>query len=279
MNPSVRVFRWLLLTALLVTLLPVYGRSSASVVDSVLVIAANTSTIPDEVFVDRTDFNRVKFEEPCILSSIGDYAFMGCRNLREIDLPKSLRKLGEGAFRECSALTAVSVPEGVMVIPKQAFAWCTSLRAVTLPHSVIDLASHSFAYCESLTTVNIPPKLRHVGSNAFCFCRSLASVSLPRSVTELESYAFAECSSLREAVLPANDKLLGELIFSGCDNLVQITVGSPVPPEFDCNSTLFDDTESEMYGKCQLIVPAQSVQRYRTAPGWCLFRLIEPIKK
>lgn len=251
--------------------------ASPEVRDSVLVIPASTSRIAEGAFADRTDFNRVEFASPCVLKDIGPYAFMGCVNLRDMPLPSSLRKIGEGAFRECVSLTDITLPHGVATVPKQAFAWCGSLKSVSLPESVTDIASHSFAYCASLDSIAIPRRVTHIGSNAFSFCGSLAEVSLPASVRELESYAFSECVSLSSATLPANGNLLGELIFSGCRSLKSVTVASPVPPEFDCASTLFEENERAMYSTCRLYVPAHAAAAYRRAGGWCLFLDILPL--
>ena len=254
------------------------GAASPEVRDSVLVIPAATKRIADRAFADRTDFNRVEFASPCVLSEIGEHAFLGCVNLRDIPLPSSLRKIGEGAFRECVSLTEISLPRGVTAIPRQAFAWCEDLREVSIPETVTDIASHSFAYCASLGSIEFPRRVTHIGSNAFSFCGSLTEISLPATVRELESYAFSECVSLRSATLPANSHLLGELIFSGCRSLESVTTASPVPAEFDCASTLFEENERGMYETCRLYVPARSVEAYRRAGGWSLFSDILPIQ-
>ena len=88
---------------------------------------------------------------------------------------------------------------------------------------------------------------------------------------ELESYAFSECVSLESAVMPANRNMLGELIFSGCRNLSRLTVMSPVPPTFDCNSFIFEPDETELYKNCRLLVPEGKEAAYKSARGWCLF--------
>lgn len=270
--------RMCLLCAVLFPACVMSAAATPEVRDSVLVIAGGTEKIADRAFADRTDFNRVEFASPCVLREIGEYAFLGCTNLRDMPLPSSLRKIGEGAFRECVALAAISLPRGVTTIPRQAFAWCEELREVSLPETVTDIAAHAFAYCASLDSIEIPRRVTHIGSNAFSFCGSLTEISLPATVRELESYAFSECVSLRSATLPANSHLLGELIFSGCRSLESVTTASPVPAEFDCASTLFEENERDMYETCRLYVPARSVEAYRRAGGWCLFDDILPIQ-
>lgn len=243
--------------------------------DSVLRVGAGVSEISRYAFKDREDFHTVVFDSRSCLRVIGDYAFLGCRNLRSVELPASLTTIGEGAFRECESLEKIAIPQNCAKLPRYVFSWCSSLRFVSLPKTMRDIGSGCFSYCISLKEINFPGSIEHIGANAFSFCKSLHSVKLPRSVTELESYAFSECDSLVEAVLPANGHLLGELIFSGCRNLRSLTVNSTVPPPFDCESTIFENTETEMYRLCVLHVPGSAVEAYRKAEGWSLFEKIE----
>lgn len=252
--------------------LPSHESDSEELNDSVLVIPATVTNIPPYFFADRKDFVRVEFEPGSQLHSIGEYAFLGCSSLREIELPPSLEDLGEGAFRE-TGLREITIPSSVSKLPKGLFAWCGRLRSVSLPDSLLDIGSHAFAYCGALEQIQIPSGVAHIGSNAFSRCVALKSVEIPDAVTELESYAFSDCVSLKTAKLPANDRLLGELIFSGCTSLQKLYAPSPTPPKFDCNSFIFEPDETQLYSTCKLIVP--NPRRYRTAPGWFLFKNIK----
>lgn len=165
------------------------------------------------------------------------------------------------------------------VIDQNAFAWCENLEEVVLPESVVDIKRLAFAYCFSLRSVKMGKRITHIGSNVFSFCKSLEQIEFPSSITELESYVCSECVSLKHAVLPGNGHLLGELMFSGCRELESITINSIVPPKFDCNSTLFENTESFMYDRCVLYVPTRSVESYSEASGWNLFKTISPISR
>ena len=245
--------------------------------DSVLHIPGGTRAVRAYSFADRDDFREIRFEAPVKVSEIGEYAFLGCSNLREVNLPRTVRTLGEGCFRECTGLRKAFLPAGVTALPRYIFSWCDNLAEVRMPSGLRDIAAHAFAYCGSLTGIVIPSTVTHIGSNAFSFCGSLREVSVPDAVTELESYAFSECISLRSARLPGRRDLLGELIFSGCRALERIDEPSTVPPEFDCDSHLFEDNESWMYSKCVLYVPGGSVRAYREARGWSCFESIEAI--
>ncbi len=240
--------------------------------DSVLTIGRYVKCIPSYQFSDRTDIREVKFENGTNLKSIGEYAFLGCSNLKEIELPHTLSSLGEGCFRECG-FEELSIPDGVKAIPKAMCSWNKDLRSVKLPSRLVDIGSHAFAYCERLQAIDIPSSVMHIGSNAFSRCKTIKEVKLPPAMKELESYAFSDCESLETAMMPSNANLLGELIFSGCVNLRNLTVMSTTPPPFDCNSFIFEPDETILYNKCKLHVPGQSIAKYRRAPGWKLFNL------
>lgn len=272
--------------------------------DGVVMVDDTVTVIPPYAFADRQDVVEVRCGADSQLREIGEYAFLGCGNLREVALPPTVRVLGEGCLRECGSLRSLTVPDSVEALPKYLFAWDGALERVELPAGLRDIGSHSFAYCVSLGTVAapetiieagpdvtvtvletigdsrrdessvgalIPDGVTHIGSNAFAECRSLIRAVLPASVTELESYAFAECISLREAVLPANDSLLGELIFSGCRSLTALYEYSPVPPRFDCDSYIFEPDETQLYRQCRLVTLPAAAPAYARAPGWCLF--------
>lgn len=167
--------------------------------------------------------------------------------------------------------SVLRIPDGVAVIEVGEYAWRDDFHTVILPSSLRKIERHAFAYCPRLREVKFNRNLQKVGCGAFAFCSELREVELPATVTLLDSYAFVDCLGLRRIVLPANRKMLGELILSGCRALQEVTIMSPEPPEFDCNSTLFEGTEPQMYRQCRLIVPPGAEEKYRTAPGWSLF--------
>ena len=178
----------------------VVDNSPWSVTDSVLTVSNTVLRVEAYAFADRNDIREVRFEDGSRLHSIGEYAFMGCSNLKNITLPASLRTLGEGCFRECG-LTSLAVPDGVKELPKGMCAWNEELRTVSLPAGLADIAAHAFAYCKSLESIAIPRAVSHIGNNAFSCCYTLAEVTLPRAMRELESYAFSDCRSLRLSLI------------------------------------------------------------------------------
>ena len=243
----------------------------------ILYIDALTDSIAPFEFADNQILRTIIFEPRQSANfKIGEYAFMGCGNLREVILPNFVSELGEGCFKECQNLRLLAIPESVKSTPRYMAAWCDSLTEIRLPKFLKKIGAHSFAYCESLKEITLPQsKLATIENNAFSRCVSLKEIIIPESVTTLESYAFSDCTSLRRATLPPNDAMLGELIFSGCSSLTEILELSSVPPAFDCNSTLFEPDDAGAYERCRLLTQHGCTALYRDASGWRLFKTIE----
>lgn len=232
-------------------------------------LGADVTAIPDRCFAECRALRSVDASGAARLASVGQYAFLGCVNLREVTLPGSVTTLGANCFQECESLRSIAIPAKVTAIPKHAFEWCGALQEVTLPRGLKSIEMSAFKYCYALKSVTLPAGLTKVGMNAFTYCTSLTEVEIPATVREVASYAFSECISLRRAVLPPNDAMLGELIFSGCRDLTELVEGSVRPPKFECESTIFEPEETEMYRRCRLVVKNEPA--YRRAPGWRLF--------
>jgi hypothetical protein len=67
---------------------------------------------------------------PSSVTSIGQTAFQGCRNLINITIPNSVISIGTAAFYTCSGLTSVTIGSNVTSIGTRAFARCGSLKEI-----------------------------------------------------------------------------------------------------------------------------------------------------
>ena len=153
------------------------------------------------------------------VTSIGDYAFLGCNGLTSVTIPASVTSIGDYAFDNCTNLTSVTIPNSVTNIGEHAFVGCYSvtnlvashvpggidpdwLTSVTIPDSVTTIESSAFSGCSGLTSVTIPDSVTTIESWAFSGCSGLTSVTIPDSVTNIGSSAFAYCNGLNEVYLP-----------------------------------------------------------------------------
>lgn len=97
------------------------------------------------------------------LKTIGDMAFDGCSNLKEIEIPNGIETIGSTAFRNC-ALTSLVIPESVKSIDSYAFNNCKHLMEVFFvgnkaPKGIeIGTYYYPFDYCHSALTLYVPNK-------------------------------------------------------------------------------------------------------------------------
>ena len=191
------------------------------------------------------------------LTSIGDYAFYGCKMISRINIPETLAYIGSNAFRSdylskveitdlaawCNIhfagtsanplsyqnnlylngelVTDLVIPVGVTQISDYAFFSCYGLKSVTIPDSVTDIGYESFFACLSLESVDFGKGVTSIGYGAFRYA-VFTDVVLPDSVTTIEENAFSFCDNLTSITLGENITSIGYYAFYSCDNLTDV---------------------------------------------------------
>ena len=83
------------------------------------------------------------------VTDIGEIAFYGCANLKEVVFPSSLRFIREEAFGD-SAITEAILPAGLELIDEKAFFSCEDLRKAEVPGISTRIGSDAFGCCDRL---------------------------------------------------------------------------------------------------------------------------------
>ena len=165
-----------------------------------------------------------------------------------------------------------NVSYSVTSIGEGAFDFCSGLTSIIIPNSVTSIGTYAFSNCRGLTSVNIGNSVTYIGYGAFYFCSGLTSVTIPNSVTSIGDYAFYRCSGLTSVDIGNSVISIGKGAFSWCSGLTSVTCLSTTPPSI--GDYAFD---TEVKQKVTLYVPAEAVNRYKTAEGWKDFYNIEAI--
>lgn len=79
-------------------------------------------------FKDRGDIRRIVVQKG--VTTIGDYAFYGCKNVTSVTLPDTVTQIGKLAFYGCENLSTLTVPDSVLVVEDYAFANATGLKSI-----------------------------------------------------------------------------------------------------------------------------------------------------
>ena len=143
---------------------PVYRSEGNCIIDKYdgkIIAGCSVSVIPEDKSV----------------TSIGDYAFSGCKELEDVYIPNNIEMIGQLAFHRCENIKKLTIGEGVDTISYGAFSSCSSLETVTIPYGV-----------------------RYIGAVAFAKCKNLKEAVIPGSVEILGGDIFSECDNIREII-------------------------------------------------------------------------------
>ena len=106
------------------------------------------TVIWDGLFSGHKEIRSVKL--PDTVTSIGEFVFDGCENLRHIDLPSQLEHLWGLTFVR-SGIEEIVLPDKVRSIPPFAFKDCKNLKKVVGGKGLESVSAWAFGGCDQLT--------------------------------------------------------------------------------------------------------------------------------
>ena len=165
---------------------------------------------------------------PGSVTSISEYAFVGCTRLSSITLPDSITSIGGGAFSACTGLTSIKIPDSVITIGPSAFSGCTGLTSVTIGDGITVIREFTFNKCTGLTSLSIGNGVTYIHNGAFWGCTGLTSIEIPNSVTGIGVAAFTDCTGLTSVTIGDGVTNIDDQAFWGCTGLTHLTIPDSV---------------------------------------------------
>ena len=154
--------------------------------------------------------NLTKVKIPRNVISIGDSAFVNCKNLESVVFSSGIQRIGNNAFAG-SGLKKVILPDSIDEIGSAAFSGCANLEEISFPQNLTILKWAVCADCGNLRKVSVSPGLRQIKGRAFWECRKLAEINIPMTIVSIEKGAFsgAPVASKIEGLMAESFKIPG----------------------------------------------------------------------
>ena len=209
---------------------------------------------------------------PSSVTSIGDYAFVGCSSFTKItSLNTTPPTVGTDAFDAAvKSNVKLEVPTGTKsAYQADGSGWKgftnieeTSISAVnedgvTIYYQYTDESKNALEVIKgegyTAETIRIPATanglpVKGISASAFKDCEELTSVTIPSSVTSIGESAFKGCEGLTEVTIPNSVTSLGEKAFALCTAAKSITIGSGV-------TSIGESTFAGCEGLTSIIIP------------------------
>jgi hypothetical protein len=143
------------------------------------------------------------------VTTIGAYAFEGCKSIANIEISNSVTSIGLGAFLGTS-IREITIPSTVEQIGNGAFGECYYLKNIFVDENneyYKSICGNLYSkdgktllqYAIGKTEIEfiVPDGVTIINTYAFAFSSVLTSITIPSSVTGIGACAFDDCVSLK----------------------------------------------------------------------------------
>lgn len=257
--------------------------------------------IGDGTFSQCTRIPAITF--PNSLKKIGTAILYNCGMIKELKIGPNVVNIGKRAFAFTTGVTSLTVdpanpnycsdggvlytkdkstlmyvprsttqitfPSNLKVIQDEAFYMCRSLnQPAILPEGFTTLEQHGLQGT-SFTGIELPESLTALTDYCLGENNKMTYCNLPSKITNIPQYTFWNCNVLEELTIPAAVKSVQAKAFANVRNLPVLRMLPTTPP-----NTIASAFENDLYGKCKLLVPADSYEAYANHAVWGKFTTI-----
>ena len=189
------------------------------------------------------------------------------RTLQKAEIGSGVSTIKDYAFRNCPNLKNITIPNDVTAISASYALSQSGLAAVVIPNSVTTLGTGAFSTCKSLTRVSIPNSITSIGMEIFPNCNNITRLVIPNSLTDINNQFAAGCHGLTSIILPAGVTRVGNTTFSGCYGMryYDFTQSTAVPTVG--SSFVFQEIPKD----CEIRVPAALYDEWINSTNWATY--------
>lgn len=191
-----------------------------------ITIPSRLVSMGENVFYYNTSLEKAVFEEldGTVYNpegvSLGQGAFIGCNELRQVTIPAHFTLIGDYAFYGCKNIFNIDFTDGDMdlTIGKYAFSACSSIDSFVIPARTVFIDSHAF-YNSSLGSAAL--KMNDGGNEVIAYRKDLVFEDSQKEL--ILGQSCFENTNLSNVVIPKRVTEIGAYAFSNNPNLVLIS--------------------------------------------------------
>lgn len=160
-------------------------------------------------------------------------AFVGCKKITSVSIPKSVTKIDEGAFGNNTACKKITVAKGnkkyksvngVLYTKDKktlvAYPSGRTKKSFTIPKGVTKIAASAFMGNTKLEKITFSTSMKTVGNSAFSGAKKLKTVNAKSKVKTLVAGSFYQCKKLSQITFRKKGlKNIYADSFTGCKKL------------------------------------------------------------
>ena len=205
----------------------------------------------------KDGYGAITFDDE--VTSIGDYAFMGCTTLSSITIPEGVTEIGAAPFCEASSLTSIVVDLNNphfdsrdncnAIIETRTNQLVSGCKRTIIPSSVTSVGEGAFYGCINLNSITIPSSVTSIGGAAFGHT-NLYKLTIPESVTDIDRNPVNDCPYLYSISVAS-----GNLYYDSRD---------------DCNAIIETNTNQLIAGCFTTTIPSSVTSIGKSAFESCL---------
>ena len=138
-------------------------------------------TVPSTVVINGETYTVIK---------IGNSAFYGCNEIKNVIIPNTVKSIGVSAF-SMSGITSIEIPNSVQRIDDSAFINCVYLTSVKLSNTLNQISRRAFYRAFPIKSILIPKTVVSIGDEAFYYVDKLKKVFLRNSDPSIITFGYS----------------------------------------------------------------------------------------